>query len=419
MTFYANDVHPIPPDHCAPDCDDQLPLISRVGRGIKGDSFKVDICKPDAEDETHLEGKYYDAAAKAWIEEPAWVSENINGGKLSCYYNLRPSTIPQTFTITFDYSRPGRQEWEWTTPAIPYIWSTRPDGSGSDTNPDHIVGSGVGTLYIRANDSFVQKVDADGNPVVDAEGKPVYEKELVPVFDENGKHVMEEGTNHYMYKETNENRRAWDERLFYPDGTDGKTFNTPYPEEPWSSTITFGHGGDIDVPSFSDLAKIIGITKEELLKILDGIDVTIKLPDGKEIKFGDLIEYINNCDAHTKESTLDHVHADLGFDDTLASDEPDKDKNNYTTVKEYIDYKVNMIINGDKDHKGIIQQILEKIVGGEYNVVDPETGEITWKYDGQIAIGNINLYSNATDNDEQTAVIRCHDGSKVNDVQVK
>lgn len=350
MTFYANDVHPIPPDHCAPDCDDQLPLISRVGRGIKGDGFYVRVTDPDSTTMTKLEGLSYDEASKEWHSE--WISENINGGELQYQYNLRPYTIPRTFTITFIYRRPERDEWSWTTPAIPYIWTMDNDGETIE-KPDHIVGSGVATLFIRAS-----KTD------------------------------------------------MWNERLKYPEGTTREDFNAPEADEAWAATITFGHGGDIEIPNFDDLAKIIGVTVEQINQILEGNTIKINGIDAKN-----LIEYIDGCDSRD----LEHVHTDLGFgDSTLKADNP----HGYT-VKEYIDYKVNMIINGDKDHKGIIQQILEKIVGGEDNVVDPETGEITWKYDGQIAIGNINLYSNATDNDEQTAVIRCHDGGKDYDVQVK
>lgn len=136
--------HHINPDRCADFCDDQLPVFSRVGRGIKGNSSKVEIAS-DSKCETKLKGMTYDEATKTWSSD--WVSENINGGCLSYQYNLRPFTIPQTFTITFIYRRPGRDEWSWTTPAIPYIWQTGDDGQPTD--PDHMVGSGVATLYIK------------------------------------------------------------------------------------------------------------------------------------------------------------------------------------------------------------------------------------------------------------------------------
>lgn len=247
MTFYANDVHPIPPDHGADDCDDQLPLISRVGRGIKGDSSRVRIVDPDSTNETYLEGGYWDEADKSFHSE--WISENINGGELSYQYNLRPYTIPRTFTITFIYRRPGRPQWSWTTPAIPYIWTL--DAAGKpDEDPDHIVGSGVATLFVRA-------------------GKD----------------------------------KPWNERLHYPKGTTRDDFNAPEAEEGWSATITFGKGGDVELPNFDELAKIIGISKNDIFNILDDKSFTI---DGISAK--NLIEYINKCDKRD----LDHIHADHG-----------------------------------------------------------------------------------------------------------
>ncbi len=218
MTFYANDVHPVPPDRCADDCDDQLPLIARVGRGLKGDSARVRISDPDTISETHLESGYYDASDGTWHSD--WTSENINGGHLYCQYNLRPYTDPRTFTITFVYKRPGRPEWSWTSPAIPYIWSLDPSGK-PNTGAEDLVGSGVATVFIK--------------------------------------------TNH----------GDWTECLNYPPGTNRNDFNAPQPGEGWSATIRLGKGGDIEIPDFDDVAKVIGITKSQLFDILDGRTVTI------------------------------------------------------------------------------------------------------------------------------------------------
>ena len=38
-------------------CDDQLPLMAVVGRGIAGDTYRVKISEPDSCTETHLEGE--------------------------------------------------------------------------------------------------------------------------------------------------------------------------------------------------------------------------------------------------------------------------------------------------------------------------------------------------------------------------
>lgn len=310
--------HKIHPDRCAPDCDDQLPLISRIGRGLKGDSYKVDIAS-DSNCETILEGVSFDAASKEWKSE--WLSENVNGGCLSYQYVLRPHTIPQTFTITFIYRRPGRTEWSWTTPAIPYVWSASDAGEPAD--PDHIVGSGVATLYLKTTS--------------DAE---------------------------------------WVDKLVYPAGTGPEDYNTPAAEEPWTVNLTFGVGGDVEVPNLDDLAKVIGITVEDIKKIIAGDTVEINGVDAS-----DLIDYIDKKD----DGVLDHVHEDLGFDDEfLPGDGGD------TSVKEYIDG-----IGSDIETyiKNAIGDILAKIyLGGTLG----DDGHITWPNTSKIAIGDLNIFSNST-----------------------
>lgn len=280
MTFYANDVHPVPPDCGADACDDQLPLISRVGRGLKGDSSRVVIAEPDGCTETHLEGGYWDEGDKTFHSE--WISQNINGGELKYQYNLRPYTIPRTFTITFIYKRPGRHEWSWTTPAIPYIWTLDPAGK-PDEDPDHVVGSGVATIFV--------KTAHDGDWSVPR-----------------------------------------DERLWYPRDPDNglpyprEDFNAPLPEEGWSATIVFGHGGDVDVPDFDDIAKIIGTTKQNIYNILEDRSVTINGITAKN-----LIEYIDKCDRRDR----DHFHKDLGFN---SEGHPESGAfGGQDTVKAYID----------------------------------------------------------------------------------
>lgn len=331
--------HRIHPDRCAPDTDDQLPLISRVGRGLQGDSFKVDIAS-DSNCETILEGSTFDAATKEWKSE--WLSENINGGCLSYQYVLRPYTIPQTFTITFIYRRPGRKEWSWTTPAIPYIWSASDTGEPED--PDHIVGSGVATLYIKKT--------------TDAE---------------------------------------WTEKLVYPEGTGPEDYNTPPAEEPWTVNLSFGIGGDVEVPNIDDLAKVIGITVEDIKKLIAGDSITINGIDASNI-----IDYIDKQDDNHLNDALDHVHSDLGFNET---GHPDSGAfGGEDTVKEYID-------KGDEDSKTFIENalgdILNKIYGGgELG----EDGHITWPNANKIPVGDLNIFSNSTPtNSTYTDAIRSRD----------
>ena len=332
--------HHIDHDRCAPDCDDQLPLISRVGRGIKGDSSYLRIAS-DSNCETKLEGMYYDEATGEMHSE--WISENINGGCLSYQYNLRPFTIPQTFTITFIYKRPGRREWSWTTPAIPYIWSASDTGEPED--PDHIVGSGVATLYI---------------------------------------------------KKTTE--AAWTEKLVYPEGTGPEDYNAPAAEKPWTVNLTFGIGGDVDVPNIDDIAKIIGVTVEDIRNIIAGESVTIN-----DIQASDIIDYIDKQDDKHQEAVLDHVHADLGFDDDFLPGD-----GGATSVKKYIDDKVgdlNTALTGNIDALktyigNALGDILAKIyLGGELE----DDGHITWPNENKVPIADLNVFSASDPNDSTVA----------------
>lgn len=378
--FFPNDVghhH----DHCCDDehkasqcCDDQLPLFSTMGRGIKGDGFKVRIASDNCT-ETYLEGLSYDEASKTWKSE--WITENINGGELSCQYNFRPFTIPQTFTFTLIYRRPNRHpdrthtgihsagqkdndscEWSWTSPAIPYIWSIDDDGNRSD--PDASVGSGVATIFVR----------------------------------------------------TSKNEK-WDpkkhEKLIYPDGTTRDDFNAPLPEKAWTANLTFGFGGDIELPNFDDLAKIIGCSKEDIFNILQDNSVT-----WNGIEADNLKDYIDKCDKRD----LDHIHKDLGFN---SSDHKDKGAfGGENTVKEYIDKKIKDL-EDDMDDKlkkanihiqnlyGLLDDLLNHIYGASKTEVDSGSApsvsvpdnkgwKITWNPDKKIPQGNINVLSDTGNN---------------------
>lgn len=338
MTFYANDVHPVPPDWCAPDCDDQLPLISHVGRGIAGDDARVWLSDPDTTNETHIAGGHFDNADKTIHTD--WISENINGGELSYQYNLRPYTVPRTFTITFMYRRPGRPEWSWTTPAIPYIWTMDSDGGGQE-EPDSIVGSGVATLFVK--------------------------------------------TAH----------TDWTEKLRYPAGTTREDFNAPNVGDAWVAELTFGKGGDVDVPDFDDLAKVLGITKQDVYNIIDGNHIVINGVDA-----GNLVEYIDKCDKRD----LDHLHADLGFNST---GHPAADAfGGYDTVKQYID-AMNQA-NADK-----LANLLTSLGDLIYGVTFNPDGTIKTRPAGaHVPCGNINVFSGGT-----SAYLRTRDGEVNNDIK--
>lgn len=344
--------HHINPDRCADSCDDQLPMFSRVGRGIKGDSCKVEIAS-DSKCETKLKGMVYDEATKTWSSE--WMSQNINGGCLNYQYNLRPFTIPQTFTITFIYRRPGRDEWSWTTPAIPYIWQT--DDGGKPTDPDHMVGAGVATLYIK--------------------------------------------------KTTESN---WHEKLVYPDGTGPDDFNTPPANEGWTVNLSFGIGGDVEVPNIDDFAKVLGITVDDIKKIINGSQITI---NGQVAN--NLIDYIDKQDDNHLKDALDHLHSDLGFNQTGHGENA---FGGQSTVKAYIDAKNKDLDKKIDDKIGELKAFtiagLEAIIAKIYQngTLNHETGEITWPNTDKIAIGNMNVYGGGSAN-----WIKTRDNGE-NDVQV-
>ena len=121
----------------APNCDAQIPLLSKVGRGIQGNSFKVEAVDSPSGDATYLEGYLFNETEKAWTKQ--WTSGNVNGGKLSVDYEYRSFTMPPTFVIKFTYSRPGHEDWVEKTPPIPY----------DPTGAPGTVGSYVGSVYFR------------------------------------------------------------------------------------------------------------------------------------------------------------------------------------------------------------------------------------------------------------------------------
>lgn len=318
---------------CGCESDDQLPIVSRVGRGIHGDDFKVEISS-DAPCETHLAGSSFDHTTKEWTSE--WVSENINGGCLSYQYKLRPYTVPQTFTITFIYRRPGRPEWSWTTPAIPYVWSIDDDGGKQPGDPDAVVGSGVATIFVK-----------------DGKDKP------------------------------------WVEKLVYPAGTDREDYNAPEQGEAWTSNLYFGVGGDIEVPNLGDLALVIGITEEQIKQIIQGSTGVIGGSDNVK-------NYIDDQDDKHVDEALDHVHEDLGFDEGfLPGDGGSTSVKKYiddkaSQIQGEVDASKADIEALRKYLKNALTDILAKVyLGGTLG----EDGNITWPNANKIPIGDLNVFS--------------------------
>lgn len=105
-------------DRGADMCGDQLPVYSNIGRGIAGNSSKVEL-KSDG-DRTILQGSIFDQATGSWT--PSWETKNINGGKLTCTFN-NDTPSQGMFTITFTYQKLDYPDdcWTFTTPGIPYL----------------------------------------------------------------------------------------------------------------------------------------------------------------------------------------------------------------------------------------------------------------------------------------------------------
>lgn len=339
---------------CTPCCDDQLPSISVVGRGPKGNSSYIEIGEPDSCTETYLHGYMVDETTGEVVIDSEWQSENINGGELKYQYNLRPYSNPRVFTITFIYRRPGRHEWSWTTPAIPYIWSVdNGDGTVSE-KPDHIVGTGVATLFVK--------------------------------------------TMHDT---------KWNERLHYPIDPDNEKpypreyFNAPDAEGEWSSTITFGFGGDIDVPDLDDLAKVIGISREEINNWLSSKDIILNEIDARNV-----VDYIDKCDKRD----LDHIHADLGFCDS--DHDASGSFGGKDTVKEYIDDLIDTLDTKITNLTNIVVNMKDGIGSLIYGATVDDDGTIHIPAGTKIPTGNINIFSGG-----DSKYIRTMPGENVGDLK--
>jgi len=413
--FFDDLIHGRPHwDRPAPECDDQLPLIARAGRGLRGDGYLVQI-KQDSDCETYLEGLKYDAASNSYSSD--WVSENINGGKIMYQYNLRPYTNPQTFTVTFRVKRPNRPEWQWTTPAIPYIWDADNDGIA---DVDEIVGSGVAALFLK---------------------KTTESKWNYPTV------TYTDYANGLMTS-------AKHDKLVYPDDWTREMFNAPIPGDPWSVNLQYGIGGDLDAPNIDDIAKLLGITVQQVRNIING-DTNQIVGDGFS---GDNIkDYIDNL--------CSHIHNDMGFGKNLVGDGGTSARNTikkyidglradlyknlgitdpssnfyestnnlaltytqrygsnagttttHTTVKAYIDARCDDLQEGLSKVEGDINKnnatladIVNKFYGGGTINAD---GSITWPNNNKAAVGNINVLSSTT-----SLAILTHSGTSTGDLK--
>ena len=348
--------------HCAPDCDDQLPVISRVGRGLKGDSYRISPIVND-DDEFILQGYWIDSNTGEPVIDDSWISENLSAGKFQMAYNLRPWTKPATFTITFWNQRPGADgpsegDWTWTTPAIPYIWD--------DQGQEGIANTGVASIFIKKlGDAW-----ADPMPTIHSES------------------------------ETPGNQ----EKLLYPSDTPRTYFHAPDHGDPWTVNLLYGMGvdgnghplADIEAPSATDLEKILGIPKSALDDMVRPYDEDHPSTSGNPSSAEKPDFYDNWPGTYTNKYG------------------PNKDVViNTPTLKHYIDAAAADAANKALD---VLQILLDKILGG--GTIDYDTPGITFESPlsssgVKVAVGDINLYS-GTDDSTSGHAIRTHSGAARN-----
>lgn len=204
-------------DFRAAECDDQLEFAARVGRGVKGDSFKVEVTDDEVGQAfTQLHGYTFDETAKNWIK--VWDSENVNGGRLYVSEKINITDNPKTFTLNFIYERPGRTSWSLTTPAIPYLYD----------HPRR--GSDVADVMLMDHTKCSDLGKCD----------------------------------------------MWKDPLVYDQDLPREKFNAPNPPggKDKVSDTPVEHKGDVwgvflDVAEFNELAKILGWTYEDLVKSIN------------------------------------------------------------------------------------------------------------------------------------------------------
>lgn len=199
----------------APDADDQLPLIAHVGRGLRGDGYKIDLIDTDAGQ--YLAGYPYDATTGTYSETPDWTSDLIGSGVLE--YSVYKPAVEEGETpfmqITFRYTgKGGEDSWQFTTDQIPLMGETTNNGGHVDS------------VFVTAN---------------------------TPAGIWNPDDASETDT--------------WHETLRYPD--DWSAAHPDPDTSDWVSLLTYGSGGVLDVPSYPELAKLLGRDLASMRQLID------------------------------------------------------------------------------------------------------------------------------------------------------
>lgn len=223
-------------DYGAPECDDQLAVFSKTGRGLPGNGYKVGI-KNTGSGETYLEGYRYDPNTKEYVSE--WLSGNVNGGIINYQYHLRSHTNPPTFTITFKYSKPStpEAEWCWTTPAIPYVVLDEEE-EDEESAPSPITLSEVTAFFLK---------------------KTTEENWNIPSVTES------EYANNEMTPQKHD-------KVIYKDGFTREDLNAPDPGKAGSVSLQYGINGDIDTPNMDEWESILGLTDASIAGLANGTE---------------------------------------------------------------------------------------------------------------------------------------------------
>ena len=264
------------------DCaDDQIPVFSKVGRGLRGDSAKLELVE-DGDLNTYVRGLTYDAATGGWSTE--WTSGNINAGKVSMSYMFFPNDDPKTFTMTFRLERPGRQMWEWTTPRIPYTW----DEAGHD-------------------------------PISAGPSRGLFVKHIDPASDWFDKMTLPEGM-------TPEQREGIGAPLNWNHDSSALPFSQA---TPYVNTLTWGvhpqFEGDVDNTLHGDIpvlrdeqeARIIGITEEALHRLLTQDPEQLPLEDDLSYTYSGIpVTIVGDTILELFKNTADDIYSRIGSIET-------------------------------------------------------------------------------------------------------
>lgn len=362
-------------DHKFADkCHDQAPIFMKAARGIRGNSYIVEVTDDElAENMTYITAKEYDEITKTYTEK--WRSDNINGGRLQCFYHLNKQNEPKTFTLTFVYTRPKtpgkadaheRTRWAFTTPAIPYLFE-------GDTP---MMGSIVGTIFLKDHQF------SSGGSAENDKYKEMLTYPIVPGEDirDNFNAPYPPGGKNKISGTTRQGDTPESSGTHMPNGTEWNVY--------------------MDLTEFDEFVKVVGISRSKMINIINDI-----------------------ADQFTPSSGTSDFNKD--FRGTSGSTEPAIASDN---IKEYIDdmmkrenllrhQEITRLENRIKNLEAIISSlegayddVIEAILGKFYkggtlttteHSIEPgpvptkiHTKSVSFPTTDKAAIGNLNIFSN-------------------------